>query len=169
MRKSGNFDSDTEVDRPRNGLGLQREVNNRLSLQCVGCRLVWVEGACLTPFNWGFGEEMTLKLNWKFSKKIRIETRRWDRDSRFEAKFGENRPLASCQKVIWFWWLKRPPPPRQTSELSPIFPQIILHTDSENGGRLQMCTKFGPDRLRFAAVRTIPERLIFRSSEVIAI
>ena len=80
-------------------LGLQRGVNS-ISLQCipwtVGCS-EW--GACDRFLISDFGGKWPLK--WKFSKmSFRIPWR--DAEIRFVNKFGGNRPLQSCQKVIWF-------------------------------------------------------------------
>ena len=88
---------------------------------------------------------------------------RFNHDTRVVAKFGENRPLRSCRKVISYIadkktgvgdTFERPiSPPRNRSR--PKFrercrPYAISYY-------LCMCTDFGSDRLRFAGL--IPERV----------
>jgi len=88
---------------------------------------------------------------------------RRDTKIRFVIKLGENRPLRSSRKVVWFTRKKlalrgtRPSP--HFAQSRPIAPKIT-RTLSLLVLDMSMYTEFGPDRLRFAGL--IPERLIFR-------
>jgi len=90
-----------------------------------------------------------------------------DTELRFVTKFGENRPLQSSQKAVWFIKQKKlgfrgTRPSRHFGQNGPIahkIPCTLLPLD------LSMYTEFGPDRLRFAGL--ITEKLIFQSKKSI--
>ena len=79
---------------------LQRGVNS-FSLQCITWPVAYSEwGACLPILDIRFWGQITHKVI-KFSKmSFRIPRR--DTEIRFLTKFGVNRPLRSCRKVVWF-------------------------------------------------------------------
>ena len=89
---------------------------------------------------------------------------RRDTEFRFVAKFGENRPLRSCQKVVWIT-TQNNSAPRDSSQ-PPILPKKrpiapkIPWTLSSLDLSVSTYTEFGPDRLRFIGLT--PERLIFQ-------
>ena len=100
-------------------------------------------------------------LKWKFSKmSLRIPRR--DTELRFVTKFGENRPLWSCQKVLWITTQKKcglhgtrsSPHFAQNGPIAPKIPWTLSPVD------MSTYTEFGLDRLRFPGL--ITERLIFR-------
>ena len=100
-----------------------------------------------------FGGKWPLK--WKFSKmSFRIPWR--DIEVCFVTKFGENRPLRSCQKVAWLAKQKKlglcgtPPRPHfgQNGPIASNFPWTLSPLD------LSKYTEFGPDRLHFAGLIT---------------
>jgi len=128
------------------GAGLQRGVNS-ISLQCVpwpSYGLLWVR--CLFDrFSISyFGGKWFLK--WKISKTT-FQIPRRDTELRFVTKFGENRPLRSCRKILW----------------------ITTHKNSGSAGFVPapILPKTGRSRPKFPErchpfAGLIPERLIFR-------
>ena len=94
-------------------LGLQNGVNS-ISLQCIQWPVACSEwSACLTDFDrsstFRFFGKMTPKVK-IFEMSFRIHRR--DTGLRFVAKFGENRPLRSCRKVVWITTQKNTGPVR---------------------------------------------------------
>ena len=86
---------------------------------------------------------------------VRIPQR--DTEIRFVTKFGGNRPLRSCWKVVWFTTHKKTRVQRDLSQ-PPFCPKWTDH--AQNYLDMSTYTEFGPDRLDFAGL--IPVRLIFR-------
>jgi len=80
-------------------LGLQRGVNS-IYLQCMPWPVACSEwGACLSPSKFGVlgANDPWMETFINFCSKSAFHT-----DSRVRAKFGENRPLRSCRKVVWY-------------------------------------------------------------------
>ena len=73
------------------------------------CNLLWVrylfDPYPLQASSLGFWGQMTPE--WKlFINFCSVQNLRFNHDSRVMAKFGENRPLQSCRKVISYCWQK---------------------------------------------------------------
>jgi len=130
----------------------------------VTCSLLW--NRCLFDrFSISdFGVKWPLK--WKFSK-VSFRIPRRDTERRFTTKFGGNRPLRSCRKVVWFTTQKKLG--LRGTRLSPHFahngPIAPRITWTLSPFDISTYTEFGPDRLRFAGL--ILERLIFRPKKSI--
>jgi len=96
----------------------------------------------------------------KYEFEINFSNNTQNTEIRFVAKFGENRPLRSCQQIVWVATQKQTRAPRDS--FAPILPKI----GRSRPKFYERChpftclyTEFGPVRLRFAGL--IPERLIF--------
>ena len=128
-------------------------------MHSVTCSLLWVrcqfDRFSISDFvsNW--------LLKWKFSK-MSYQFHRRDTELRSVAKFGENRPLRSCRKIVRITTHKKlalrgtrsSQPPFCSKWADRAQNSLNVVTSWPN-----LYTKFGPDRLRFAGL--IPERLIF--------
>jgi len=124
-------------------------------MQCIPWPVACSEwGACLTHFRF-----QILGAKWKFPK-MSFRIRR-NIELHFVAKFGENRQLRSCWKVVWITTQKNLGSTGLVracnfAQNGPIAPKIPW--------MLSTYTEFGPDRLRFAPL--IPQRLIFFTPKV---
>ena len=100
-------------------LGLQPSVNSISAVHPLTCSLLWVrclfERFSISDF-WG-----KWPLKWKVSK-LYFPISRRDTKLRFVTKFGENRPLRSCQKVLWITTHKKTRISRDSSQ-SPFCPK----------------------------------------------
>jgi len=91
-----------------------------------------------------------------------------DTEIRFMSKFGGNRQLRSCRKVVWITTQKNSRSAGLTT--APILPKMRRSRPKlpERCRPLtypcMMYTDFGPDQLRFAGL--IPERLIISAQKV---
>jgi len=140
-------------------LGLQPSVNSISAVHPLTCSLLWVrclfERFSISDF-WG-----KWPLKWKVSK-LYFPISRRDTKLRFVTKFGENRLLRSCRKVLWITTQKKRglhgtcPSPHfaQNGPIAPKIPWTLSPLD------MSTYTEFGPDRLCFAGL--IPKILTFR-------
>jgi len=100
-------------------LGLQPSVNSISAVHPLTCSLLWVrclfERYSISDF-WG-----KWPLKWKVSK-LYFPISRRDTKLRFVTKFGENRLLRSCRKVLWITTQKK----RDSTGLvpAPILPKM---------------------------------------------
>ena len=94
--------------------------SKQLSLQCITWPVACSEwGACFTDF----------RFQWKFSK-MSFQIPRRDTKLGFMTKFGENRPLRSCRKVVWITTQKKlglcgTRPSTHFAQNGPIVPKIF--------------------------------------------
>ena len=104
-----------KVDRPRKLPGPWTTTRSKQYLSAVHplrYNLLWVR--CLfDPLKvWSFGGKWPMNGNFSI---IFVQNLHFITDSRVRAKFGENRPLWSCRKVVWYCLQKtrrtRPIPP----------------------------------------------------------
>jgi len=92
------------------------------------CSLLWVRCLFCQFSISDFGGNWPLK--WK-SSKLSFRILRRDTELRFMTKFGENRPLRCCQKVLWITtkklWLCRTRPSPHLAQNGPIAPKNSLN------------------------------------------